>query len=281
MKKKFAVLFTSILIFSSANVFADESGYITKEQIEAAGKSPYSINYKYQQDYLEGKPVPESAVYYEKMVNKSSLEEAGKAPDSVDEKYREDYFADKLIPESAIHYKQKIPQNQPSGTTILNWNGEYTGYNRVIKVVQDGTKFSVTITNNEKTKTSYSLTDAVRNQFRIGASYDHNSAEYERATRDNIVDNLYGNIKTTTIPAKTLFTASGTLSDNVVWLYPGSNYQAKLTFEVISQIDYDSYIEVTKQVTITDNTNKLGKNPLEPNGESLGGTYMVTTIKYK
>ena len=281
MKKKFAVLFTSVLIFSSANVFADESGYITKEQIEASGKSPYSVNYKYQQDYLTGKPVPESAVYYEKMVNKSALEAEGKGPDSVDEKYREDYFADKLIPVSAIHYKQKVSQNQSSKTTILNWNGEYTGYNRIVKIVQDGTKFSVTVTNNEKTTTSYNAVNALRNQFKIGNSYDRNSAEYERATRDNIVNNLYGNIKTTTIPAKTLFTTSGTLNNNIVWLYPGSNYQAKLAFEVVSQRNYDSYIEVTKQVTITDNTNKLGKNPFEPSGKSLEGTYMVTTIKYK
>ena len=281
MKKKLAILIGAISLFN-VNTFASEQGYITKAEIEAVGKEPYSINYKYQQDYLNGNPIPESAVYYEKMVTKSELEEAGKEPDSVDEKYRTDYFANNLIPLSAVHYKNaettKAQQNY-----ILNWNGEYKNNDRIIKVSQNGTKVTVTVINKAKTRTTYNTFDALTEQLRIGSQYDKNSWEYKKATQNNIFNNLYGNAKTVTTPEKTLFTSTGTLdtANNVVWLYPGKNYQVKLSFTVSNQIDLGDFIAVYKNLSITDNTSKLGKNPFEPNGLSISGYYDATTNKYK
>lgn len=281
MKKKFAILITAISLFN-LTVFASEQGYITKAEVEASGKTPYSVNYKYQQDYLNGKPIPESAVYYEKMVTKSELEAAGKAPDSVDEKYRFDYFENRLIPASAIHYK-KAQTSKPKGNYILNWNGEYKSGNRIVKVNQNGTKVTVTVINKATTKTTVNPFNAFSEQLKIGAKYNSNSVEFKKATQNNILNNLYGNAKTVTIPEKTLFTATGTLdtNNNVVWLYPGKNYQVKLSFTVKDQIDWGKYITVYKDLNITDNTSKLGKNPFEPNGLSLSGKYDAVTDKYK
>ncbi|MDO5388013.1 MAG: hypothetical protein Q4F63_02145 [Clostridia bacterium] len=94
---------------------------VTKSQLEAAGKGPDSVNWRYQEDYLANRPIPESALIYknpvetqpttnstgEKMVTKSQLEAEGKGPDSVNWRYQEDYLANKPIPESALIYKQK------------------------------------------------------------------------------------------------------------------------------------------------------------------------------
>ncbi len=46
---------------------------VTKSELEAAGKGPDSVNWRYQQDYLANKPIPESALIYKpKTQNKAS-----------------------------------------------------------------------------------------------------------------------------------------------------------------------------------------------------------------
>ncbi len=107
MKKNYfmGLLALTLSVSMTAPAFA-----ITKAEAEASGKLPYSVDYRYQQDYLEGKDVPESALNYEKMVTKSQLEAAGKGPDSVNWRYQQDYLANKPIPESALIYKQKTAQ---------------------------------------------------------------------------------------------------------------------------------------------------------------------------
>ena len=110
MKKNY---FTKVLVLtlSAATVMQIPAYAVTKAELEASGKVPYSVDYRYQQDYLDGKDVPESALNYEKMVTKSQLEAAGKGPDSVNWRYQEDYLANKPIPESALIYKQKTQQS--------------------------------------------------------------------------------------------------------------------------------------------------------------------------
>ncbi len=103
---------------------------VTKSELEAAGKGPDSVNWRYQQDYLANKPIPESALIYkqkaaapstsssgEKMVTKSQLEAAGKGPDSVNWRYQQDYLANKPIPESALIYKPKTQKKSSSSSS--------------------------------------------------------------------------------------------------------------------------------------------------------------------
>ena len=116
MKKNYFTR-TLVLALSAAMVMQIPAYAITKAEAEASGKLPYSVDYKYQQDYLDGKDVPESALYYEKMVTKSQLEAAGKGPDSVNWRYQEDYLADKPIPESALIYKQQTVAQPATNST--------------------------------------------------------------------------------------------------------------------------------------------------------------------
>ncbi|MDO4301089.1 MAG: hypothetical protein Q4D26_06825 [Clostridia bacterium] len=116
MKKNYFTR-TLVLALSAAMVMQIPAYAITKAEAEARGKVPYSVQYEYQQDYLDGKDVPESALYYEKMVTKSQLEAAGKGPDSVNWRYQEDYLADKPIPESALVYKQQTQAQQSTSST--------------------------------------------------------------------------------------------------------------------------------------------------------------------
>lgn len=113
MKKNY---FAKALIMSlSAAILMQIPAYaVTKAELEASGKVPYSVDYRYQQDYLDGKDIPETALNYERMVTKSQLEAAGKGPDSVNWRYQEDYLAGKPIPESALIYKQKTQQSSTS-----------------------------------------------------------------------------------------------------------------------------------------------------------------------
>ena len=102
---------------------------VTKSQLEAEGRGPDSVNWRYQEDYLANKPIPESALIYkpktaaapatsgEKMVTKSQLEAAGKGPDSVNWRYQEDYLANKPIPESALIYKPKTQKKASSSSS--------------------------------------------------------------------------------------------------------------------------------------------------------------------
>lgn len=53
----------------------------------------------------------------EKMVTKSQLEAEGRGPDSVYWRYQEDYLADKPIPESALIYKPKANTANTANTT--------------------------------------------------------------------------------------------------------------------------------------------------------------------
>lgn len=127
MKKNYfmGLLALTLSVSMTAPAFA-----ITKAEAEASGKLPYSVDYRYQQDYLDGKDVPESALYYEKMVTKSQLEAAGKGPDSVNWRYQEDYLADKPIPESALIYKQKTSiSNSANNTDTVKSNNTVDGNN--------------------------------------------------------------------------------------------------------------------------------------------------------
>lgn len=45
---------------------------VTKSQLEAAGKGPDSVNWRYQEDYLADKPIPESALIYKPKTNTSN-----------------------------------------------------------------------------------------------------------------------------------------------------------------------------------------------------------------
>ncbi len=56
----------------------------------------------------------------EKMVTKSQLEAAGKGPDSVNWRYQEDYLANKPIPESALIYKPKTAPKPKTSTNSSN-----------------------------------------------------------------------------------------------------------------------------------------------------------------
>lgn len=113
MKKNY---FTKVLVLtlSAATVMQIPAYAVTKAELEASGKVPYSVDYRYQQDYLDGKDVPESALNYEKMVTKSQLEAAGKGPDSVNWRYQQNYLANKPIPESALIYKPKTNKSSSS-----------------------------------------------------------------------------------------------------------------------------------------------------------------------
>ncbi|MGN1317809.1 MAG: hypothetical protein ACI4VF_02255, partial [Lachnospirales bacterium] len=113
MKKN---LFMLTVVLALSSVAVQPAFAITKAEAEASGKVPYSVQYEYQQDYLDGKDVPESALYYEKMVTKSQLEAEGKGPDSVNWRYQEDYLADKPIPESALVYKNSEAQTSTNST---------------------------------------------------------------------------------------------------------------------------------------------------------------------
>ena len=136
MKKTVSLILGSLLALSlcfSAYAATDTGErMVTKAELEAAGKGPDSVNWRYQEDYLANKPIPESMLIYksktaaaaapavsstgEKMVTKSELEAAGKGPDSVNWRYQEDYLANKPIPESALIYKPKASSSSSSSS---------------------------------------------------------------------------------------------------------------------------------------------------------------------
>ncbi|MGN1319108.1 MAG: hypothetical protein ACI4VF_08825, partial [Lachnospirales bacterium] len=60
----------------------------------------------------------------EKMVTKSQLEAEGKGPDSVNWRYQEDYLANKPIPESALIYKPKTTNKSSSSSTPTQMFGD-------------------------------------------------------------------------------------------------------------------------------------------------------------
>jgi hypothetical protein len=143
---------------------------ITKAEAEASGKLPYSVDYQYQQDYLDGKDVPESALHYEKMVTKSQLEAEGKGPDSVNWRYQEDYLADKPIPESALIYKTNAAANnslssQASTNKVGIDNAKYTSMIKAYKGYID--KIAATKSENELNKLFEGGDNAPASQFII------------------------------------------------------------------------------------------------------------------
>lgn len=223
------------------------TAYTTKAKIEASGRLPFSVNYKYQKDYLEGKPIPVSAVYYEKMTTKSMLEKEGKLPDEVTEPYLQDYLNNEFIPVSALRY--------------YNWTGTYYCGKKIIKIQQNNQNITATVSNAPTIGFDYG--SMFSNQLKIESNYNKGDYGYNAATTNNILNNSYD------IPEKILFKATGKIEGTTVWLYPGQNYAVKMV------IHSDSY---GNAITVTDNVYFPNKNPFDKAGGSISGEYSTNNI---
>ena len=76
MKKTISLILGSLLALSLcfSAYAATETGerMVTKAELEAAGKGPDSVNWRYQEDYLANRPIPESALIYKPKASSST-----------------------------------------------------------------------------------------------------------------------------------------------------------------------------------------------------------------